>query len=71
MLYDGDGNGRGLLHELRLLPRDAAPHRAGAGAPRAAAPGTEVHLELAVNHHNTTVLARTTKLPFFNPARKT
>jgi aminomethyltransferase len=35
-----------------------------------AAPGSEVHMELAINHANTTVLARTTKLPLFNPARK-
>ena len=39
--------------------------------PDLAAPGTEVHMELALNHSNTTVLARTTKLPLFNPARKT
>lgn len=39
--------------------------------PAYAAPDTEVRLELAINHHNTTVTARTTKLPFFNPARKT
>ena len=34
-------------------------------------PGSEVHLEIAVHHSNTTVLARTAKLPLFNPARKT
>ena len=39
--------------------------------PDLAAPGTEVHMELALNHSNTTVLARTAKLPLFNPARKT
>ena len=39
--------------------------------PTCAAPGTEVHMELALNHPNTTVLARTAKLPLFNPARKT
>ena len=39
--------------------------------PTSPRPGTEVHLELALNHHNTTVLARTAKLPLFNPARKT
>jgi aminomethyltransferase len=35
------------------------------------APGSEVHMEFALNHSNTTVLARTAKLPLFNPARKT
>ena len=38
--------------------------------PDLAAPGSEVHMELALNHSNTTVLARTTKLPHFNPPRK-
>ncbi|MDQ6687387.1 MAG: aminomethyltransferase family protein [Actinomycetota bacterium] len=39
--------------------------------PAFATPGSEVHLEVALNHSNTTVLARTAKLPLFNPARKT
>jgi aminomethyltransferase len=38
--------------------------------PDLAAPGSEVHMELALNHSNTTVLARTAKLPPFNPPRK-
>jgi hypothetical protein len=28
-------------------------------------------MELALNHSNTTVLARTARLPLFNPPRKT
>jgi aminomethyltransferase len=39
--------------------------------PDLAAPGTGLHLELALAHHNTTVPARTTRMPFFNPDRKT
>ena len=39
--------------------------------PDLAAPGSEVHMEIALNHANTTVLAHTAKLPLFNPARKT
>jgi aminomethyltransferase len=39
--------------------------------PDLAAPGTLLHLELALAHHNTTVPARTTRMPFFNPDRKT
>jgi aminomethyltransferase len=39
--------------------------------PEIAGPGTEVHLEIVVNLHNTTVAARTAKLPLFNPTRKT
>jgi glycine cleavage system aminomethyltransferase T len=38
--------------------------------PELATPGTEVHMELAINHANTTVLARTARLPLFNPPRK-
>ncbi len=38
--------------------------------PDLATPGSEVHMELALNHSNTTVLARTARLPLFNPARK-
>jgi aminomethyltransferase len=38
--------------------------------PDLAADGTQLRLELAVNHHNTTVRVRTTKMPFFDPARK-
>jgi aminomethyltransferase len=39
--------------------------------PDLASPGSEVHMEVAVHHSNTTVLARTAKTPLFNPARKT
>jgi glycine cleavage system T protein (aminomethyltransferase) len=39
--------------------------------PDLAPPGSEVHMELALNHSNTTVPARTAKLPLFSPPRKT
>ncbi|WP_167305862.1 aminomethyltransferase family protein [Nocardioides euryhalodurans] len=39
--------------------------------PGHAATGTEVHLELAVNHHNTSVRAQVARTPFFDPSRKT
>lgn len=38
--------------------------------PDLAAAGTELHLELAINHHNTTVRVATTSMPFFDPERK-
>jgi glycine cleavage system T protein (aminomethyltransferase) len=38
--------------------------------PDLGAPGTDLRLELAVNHHNTTVKIQTTKMPFFDPDRK-
>ena len=34
------------------------------------AEGTELRLELAINHHNTTVRISTTRMPFFDPERK-
>ena len=38
--------------------------------PDLAAEGTDLRLELAINHHNTTVRVRTTTMPFFEPDRK-
>jgi glycine cleavage system aminomethyltransferase T len=38
--------------------------------PDLATPGTDLRLELAVDHHNTTVRVSTTKMPFFDPSRK-
>jgi aminomethyltransferase len=39
--------------------------------PDLSGPGTELRLELAIHHHNTTVLARTARLPLFDPPRRT
>jgi aminomethyltransferase len=39
--------------------------------PELAAPGTRVNLELTINHHYESVAAEVTRLPFFNPPRKT
>jgi glycine cleavage system T protein (aminomethyltransferase) len=39
--------------------------------PDLAGPGCEVRLEVALNHHNTTVAARTARLPLFDPPRRT
>jgi aminomethyltransferase len=38
--------------------------------PDLAAAGTDLRLELAINHHNTTVRVTTTSMPFFDPERK-
>lgn len=38
--------------------------------PDLAAEGTDLRLELAIAHHNTTVRIRTAKMPFFDPERK-
>ncbi len=38
--------------------------------PDLGAAGTDLRLELAINHHNTTVRVTTTSMPFFDPPRK-
>lgn len=38
--------------------------------PDLAAVGTALRLELAINHHNTTVRVHTTSMPFYDPERK-
>jgi aminomethyltransferase len=39
--------------------------------PALAEPGTELRMETMLHHRTVTVAAKTSKLPFFNPARKT
>jgi aminomethyltransferase len=71
MLYDGQGTQVG--HATAFMYSPVLQRHIGMARvrPDHAAPGTEVHLELAILHHNTTVRARTAKLPLFNPPRKT
>lgn len=71
LLYDAQGDGVGYCTSFVYSPVLQRHIGLARVRPDRAAPGTEVQLELAVNHHNTTVLARTARLPFFNPARKT
>jgi aminomethyltransferase len=71
MLYDGEGNDIGYCTSFVYSPVLQRHIGLARVRPDLAGPGTEVRLELAVNHHNTTVAASTVKLPFFNPARKT
>ena len=59
-----------LLHELRLLPVLQQHIGIARVRPDLAAAGTDLRLELAVNHHNTTVRVTTTSMPFFDPERK-
>lgn len=77
MLYDDQGAEAGFTTSFFYSPvlqrhiglarvrPDLAPTSTGSST------GTQVHLELVINHHNTTVAAQTTALPFFNPERKT
>ena len=73
MLYDDDRRRtRSATSPASSTPRCCSGTSAWPGSdPTLAAPGTAVHLELVINHRTTTVLARTAKLPLFNPARKT
>ncbi len=71
MLYDGDGSQVGYATAFMYSPVLQRHIGMARVRPHLAAPDTELHLELAILHHTTTVLARTAKLPLFNPPRKT
>ena len=71
MLYDGDGERVGYATSLMyspMLQRHIAMARL---RPDLAARGTRVDFELTINHQYETVVAEVTRLPFFNPPRKT
>ncbi len=71
MMYDDDGNKVGYATALMyspLLQRHIAMARV---RPSHAALGTRVHVETTINHEYRTVAAEVTRLPHFNPARKT
>ena len=71
MLYDGEGAQVGYATAFMYSPVLQRHIGMARVRPALAAPDTEVHLELAILHHNTTVRARTAKLPLFDPPRKT
>ncbi|MDX6309419.1 MAG: aminomethyltransferase [Nocardioidaceae bacterium] len=71
MLYDDAGVHGGYATSFMYSPVLQRHIGLARVHPDLAQPETTVHLELAVNHHNTTVLARTARLPLFNPKRKT
>ena len=71
MLYDDDGNRIGYATSLMyspMLQRHIAMARV---RPELAKTGSKVNLELTINHQYETVAAHVTRLPFFNPPRKT
>ncbi|MGD9960578.1 aminomethyltransferase family protein [Nocardioides sp.] len=71
MLYDAEGEQVGYATAFMYSPV-LQRHIGMARVPtELAAPGSEVHLELTINHHTTKVLARTARMPLFNPERKT
>jgi len=71
MLYDDDGSQIG--HATSFMYSPVLQRHIGLARvrPHLAKAGTQVHLELTVNHHTTRVLARTARTPLFNPERKT
>ena len=73
MLYDAHEDGTHLGYVTSFLYSPVLQRHIGLARvrPDMATAGTEVHLELAIAHCNTTVKARTAKLPLFNPSRKT
>jgi glycine cleavage system aminomethyltransferase T len=75
MLYDDDGAQVGYVTSFMYSPvlqRHIGLARVRPSlAPTADGPGAAVRMELAIQHHNTTVAARTARFALFNPARKT
>ena len=71
VLYDDAGTQVGYATSFMYSPVLQRHIGLARVRPESATPDTPVHLELAVNHRNTTVAARTAKLPLFTPARKT
>ena len=72
MLYDDDGERDRLRHQLHVLARCSSATSPWPGSARTSPrPGRGCNLELTINHHYETVAADVTRLPFFNPPRKT
>jgi aminomethyltransferase len=72
VLYDAATGGRQIGYATSLMYSPVLQRHVGLARvePALAAPGSAVHLEVTVSHHNVTVPAQTAKLPLFNPARK-
>ena len=71
MLYDAAGTQVGYTTSLMFSPVLQRHIGLARVRPDLAAPGSEVRLELAIQHRNTTVAAHTARLPLFDPARRT
>ena len=73
MLYDAPARGTQVGYVTSSMYSPVLQRHIGLARvrPDLAPPGSQVHLEVAIAHHTTTVSARTAKLPLFNPARKT
>ncbi|WP_162529872.1 aminomethyltransferase family protein [Nocardioides caldifontis] len=71
MLYDAEGAPAGFVTSFLYSPVLQRHVGLARVTPALAETGTELRMEVVVNHRNTTVDVRTAPLPFFNPARKT
>ena len=71
MLYDAAGQEAGYATSVMYSPVLQRHIGIARVRPALAEAGTEVHLELALNHRTTRVLARTAALPLFDPPRRT
>ena len=71
MLYDDDRAEAGYVTSFMYSPVLQRHIGLARVKPSLAKPGSRVHIEIAINHHNTTVAAQTARLPLFNPERKT
>jgi aminomethyltransferase len=73
MLYDAATGGTQVGYTTSFMYSPVLQRHIGLARvrPDLAADGSQVHLELAVHHHNTRVSASTARLPLFSPARKT
>ncbi|MGL5823321.1 MAG: aminomethyltransferase family protein [Nocardioides sp.] len=71
MLYDDDGERIGYATSLMYSPVLQRHIAIAKVRPDLGAPGTTVNLELTINHHYETVRAAVSRLPHFNPERKT
>jgi aminomethyltransferase len=70
MLYDADGARAGYVTSFCYSPVLQRHIGLARLRPRLAAPGSEVHVELTINHQTTTVAARTARQPLFDPERR-
>lgn len=71
VLYDADRSQVGYATSFMYSPVLQRHIGLARVRPDLAAPDTELQLEITVDHRNTTVPARTARLPLFNPERKT
>ncbi len=71
MLYDDDGERIGYATSLMYSPVLQRHIAIAKVRPDLAVPGTNVNLEVTINHHYETVRAAVSRLPHFNPERKT